>query len=81
MFTESCGGNGSYIKIGSVSLLMNGASGTFSLKSDKMICRSIALGGVLYLRMSNVFNYNFLHNLAEFFSLRLTFDLSLYCTR
>lgn len=51
-FIESLGGSGSYIRIGSVSLLMNGASGTFSLKSDKMICRRIARGGVLYLKRS-----------------------------
>lgn len=47
MFIESIGGSGSYIRIGSVSLLIKGASGTFSLKSDKMMCRKIAFGGDL----------------------------------
>lgn len=49
MFIESSGGNGSYINMGSVSRLTNGANGTFSLKSDRMICRKMALGGALYL--------------------------------
>lgn len=52
MLIESNGGNGSYITMGSVSWLINGANGTFSLKSDKIICRKIGRGGVLYLNIS-----------------------------
>lgn len=54
MLIESSGGSGSYINTGSVSFLINWASGTFSLKSDSTMCRRMARGGFMYLNLNRI---------------------------